>query len=373
MSIALHGNLRDFGIAEVFQLIGQQRKTGTLVVGEGAEAVALVFDEGRVVCGGAASQATPGESLGRQLVRCGHLTRDRLESLIRESARSARPVADLLRASGQIAPAVLAEIQDLLTRETVFDIMRRKSGEFHFSAEAVEHDTPPERLLGAEQILMDGLRMLDEWQTFAAAVPSEELVFRRVGDLESSRVWARTGGEERTESIERVLKLIDGRLNVRRVIDLSRIGTFEATRVLADLRQAGLIEPCAEEPRRVPKPAASPRSILPGVRTLAASVVPFVLLIWLGAIALGHGAATPAPSGTPLPDRFMARVGVAQEADLLRELVQLHFFETGSYPASLEEMAERAAEAGRSLTPTRLAAYHYAVRGDDVVLLPPMN
>ncbi|HKK52381.1 MAG TPA: DUF4388 domain-containing protein, partial [Myxococcota bacterium] len=34
-SVALHGNLRDFGIAEVFQLIGQQRKTGTLeVVGE---------------------------------------------------------------------------------------------------------------------------------------------------------------------------------------------------------------------------------------------------------------------------------------------------------------------------------------------------
>ena len=54
MSIALHGNLRDFGIAEVFQLIGQQRKTGTLVVGEGARSILLVFDEGRVVRGGPA-------------------------------------------------------------------------------------------------------------------------------------------------------------------------------------------------------------------------------------------------------------------------------------------------------------------------------
>ena len=35
MSIALRGNLRDFGIAEVFQLIGQQRKTGILEI-EGA-------------------------------------------------------------------------------------------------------------------------------------------------------------------------------------------------------------------------------------------------------------------------------------------------------------------------------------------------
>jgi hypothetical protein len=30
VSVGLSGNLRDFGIADVFQLIGQQRKTGVL-------------------------------------------------------------------------------------------------------------------------------------------------------------------------------------------------------------------------------------------------------------------------------------------------------------------------------------------------------
>ena len=30
MGVALRGNLEDFGIADVFQLIGQQRKTGVL-------------------------------------------------------------------------------------------------------------------------------------------------------------------------------------------------------------------------------------------------------------------------------------------------------------------------------------------------------
>ena len=53
MSVALHGNLADFGIAEVFQLIGQQRKTGTLVVEGGGGSIFLAFDEGRVVCGSA--------------------------------------------------------------------------------------------------------------------------------------------------------------------------------------------------------------------------------------------------------------------------------------------------------------------------------
>lgn len=373
MSIALHGNLRDFGIAEVFQLIGQQRKTGTLVVGEGGDAVCLIFDEGRVVTGGAVEAGSTGGSLGRQLVRSGYLTREQLRELEQESARSARPIPDLLLASGRLERAELDEVRDLLTRETVFDIMRRKSGEFHFSAESVDHDLPQERLLGAEQILMDGLRMLDEWQTFSAAVPSEELVFRRLGSVEASRALAQGGNDERMAQIERVLGLVDGRLTVRRVIDLSRIGTFEATRVLAELRQAGMIEVGGEAVRRVPRRRVEPASILPSVRTAFATIVPFAILALLAAGAFETGAASRNLPGTAIPDRTTERIGSASERALLRQLLEVHFFETGAYPQRLEEVAERADAAGFALTPARLAAYYYAVRNDEVVLLAPMD
>ena len=49
MTVALHGNLRDFGIGEVFQLIGQQRKTGVLEVRGQQGEVELRFDAGGVV------------------------------------------------------------------------------------------------------------------------------------------------------------------------------------------------------------------------------------------------------------------------------------------------------------------------------------
>lgn len=374
MSIALHGNLRDFGIAEVFQLIGQQRKTGTLVVGEGREAVALRFDEGRVVMGEAVDAASESGTLGRQLVRAGFLTREQLADLERESARSARPLTDLLLASGRIDRADLDEMRDLLTRETVFDIMRRKSGEFHFSAEPVEHDVPSERLLGAEQILMDGLRMLDEWQTFVAAVPSEDIVFRRLGSVEASRAFAEGGGDARLAQVERILGLIDGRLTVRRVIDLSRLGTFEATRVMAELRQAGLIEVGHEAGRPAPRRRAKSETRLPPIRAIGATAVPFVLLalIALQGVESGGGAWAGVP-GSPIPDRVMDRLGDASERELVRQLLEIHVFETGTHPARLEELASRASLAGTSLTPARLATYYYAVRNDEIVLLPPMH
>lgn len=373
MSVALHGNLRDFGIAEVFQLIGQQRKTGTLVVGEGGDSVFLGFDEGRVVMGGAVDTTTEGGSLGRQLVRSGYLTREQLGDLVNESARSARPLPDLLLAGGRMDPKDLDEIRDLLTRETVFDIMRRKNGEFHFSAESVVHDTPRERLLGAEQILMDGLRMLDEWQTFSAAVPSEETVFRRVGTLESSRAIAQGGGDDRLGYVDRVLSLIDGRLNVRRVIDLSRIGTFEATRVLAELRQAGLIEVGVEEVRRTPRRRAKPASLWPQVRTAVATAVPFLVLAMLAATMHDREGAAGGLPGAAIPDPLAQRIGTGSEVELVRQLVERHFFATGAYPKRLEEIGEGAMQAEDSLTPARLADYYYAVRDDEVVLLAPMD
>lgn len=371
MSVALHGNLRDFGIAEVFQLIGQQRKTGTLVVGSGTESVWLKFDEGHVVSGGGVDDGEDGGSLGRQLVRAGHLTREQLDGVVRESMRSARPIADLLVASGRIERDELDAVRDLLTRETVFDIMRRRGGEFHFSAEAVDHDTPPDRLLGAEQILMDGLRMLDEWQTFSAAVPSEEAVFRRTGSLEASRALAHGDGSDRLGSVERVLGLVDGRLTVRRIIDLSRIGTFEATRVLAELRQAGLIEVGSEEVRRPVRRAARPVSVLPTLRAVVASAVPFVLLGALSLSALGGGAQRIA--GTALPDPFSSRLGGVQERERVRQLLEVHYFEHGRYPDRLEALAEAPLVTGTSLTPARLADYYYRVDGDEVVLLAPME
>ncbi len=49
MSMALHGNLRDFGIGEVFQLIGQQQKTGFLSVEGKDRELRIAFEQGSVV------------------------------------------------------------------------------------------------------------------------------------------------------------------------------------------------------------------------------------------------------------------------------------------------------------------------------------
>jgi len=375
MSVALHGDLKDFGIAEVFQLIGQQRKTGTLVVEGDGESIFLAFDKGCVVRGGPVGLRSEREPLGPQLVRSGYLTREQLENLQRESERSARPLSDLLLASGLIEAGTLDEVQHLLTKETVFDVMRRKNGQFHFTAEHVAHNTKKENLLGAEQILMDGLRMLDEWQTFANIVPSPDAIVTRTGDLESVRSLTQGDSRSRLAQAERVVQLIDGRLSVRRVIDLSRIGTFEATRALAELRQAGVIDLVAapRQTRRSEARQARRIRVLPLLRTALATVLPFVALGLMLAQGLSLTDGAGGLAGSPIPDRAVNQLGGRYESGLVRGLLETRYFERGAYPASLEEIADEAASVSRSLTPSRLAAYYYVVRDDEVVLLAPVQ
>ena len=73
MSVALRGELGDFGIAEVFQLVGQQRKTGLLKIRNGRKRAVIAFDRG-VVAWGHGPSSTEHVAVVGQLVREGQIT-----------------------------------------------------------------------------------------------------------------------------------------------------------------------------------------------------------------------------------------------------------------------------------------------------------
>ena len=71
--MALEGTIKDFGLADILQLIGIQRKTGVLTLRNEKESVSVQFRDGQVV--GADTQLCPLEDrLGAVLVRTGKIT-----------------------------------------------------------------------------------------------------------------------------------------------------------------------------------------------------------------------------------------------------------------------------------------------------------
>jgi hypothetical protein len=369
MSVALRGNLKDFGIAEVFQLIGQQRKTGDLELSCKRERIQLVFDQGKVVSAAPAGDR-PHEALGEMLVRCGRLTREQVEQARRECEPAAQTLPQLVSSRGMIDEVSLAKIDDLLTRETIFRVLRWEDGSFDFSSrEQVEHGRSHESLLGAEQILMDGLRMVDEWQSFADQVPSDDLIFQRTGRFDDYRSAQGDLPRRQLELAERVFRLVDGRLAVRRIIDLSLLGTFDATRVLADMRRVGVIEPLDPDGVRLLRRQRR-RIVLPrdSARGWVAALLPLVML--LGLVLASW---RPAPSVSDFDGFEIERPGLAFMRDAHRVRAAQHALDAfryldGRWPEDLAELE------ARGLLPPALASeethpYYYVVRDGDALLL----
>jgi len=362
MAIALHGNLRDFGIGEVFQLIGQQRKTGVLQVrGTDAE-VELRFEGGCVV---SASPVGTHEdaALGEMLVRCGVLPCERLAELDAKRANAgAQPGA---RFAAAVPTEQFTEIQDLLTRETLFDLLRWDDGSFRFVAQSVVHDRPTESLLGAEQVLMDGLRMVDEWRAFESESPAESTIFRRRGGLEEYRRSPAARASRWPRETERLLMLIDGRSSARRVIDLSRLGTFLGMRILVDLSRAGWIDAVRTRESRVA--AAAARGELIGARRFAAQIGPFALLALLALLAWLPLHRAGAAAGAPILREPLAEARARFSTARLRHLVLAERLVQGRWPTALDQVPDWP-EDGDALTVREAGAY-YVGRGP-IVLAP---
>lgn len=372
MSIALRGNLKDFGIAEVFQLIGQQAKTGVLEVSGEQGSVELRFDRGHVV---SAAPIGGGEhaALGDMLVRCGVITREKLEELQKECSASVQTLPRVALESGAVSSGDLAAIEDLLTRETIFDLLRWTGGSFHFRAESVSHERERGSLLGAEQILMDGLRMVDEWRTFAEQVPSADMVFQRSGSFDAFRKRMQRESPRKVAAAETLFALVDGRLPVRRVIDLSRLGSFEATRILAELRKAGCLAPLDPEQlararrRRLRAPLLAARR----APALIALGLPFLLLGGLLAATALERPAAPAGSGLPLPPEASEEARSAFETRQVRNALEAYRLARGVWPEHLEDLVSEGFLDRAALTPASGRPYYYMRHGEDFLLLPP--
>ncbi len=367
MSVGLNGNLGEFGIAEVFQLIGQQRKTGALELARENESVQFLFDRGAVVSA-APVGSRPHAALGEMLVRCGQLTRERVDQLYRECDAGAQLLPRLAVAREWISQRDLEQIEDLLTRETFFTVLRWSAGTFRFVAQDVEHPRRFGELLGAEQILMDGLRMMDEWQSFAELVPSEDIVFGHSGGFAAyaSRLEAASGPQR--DEAERVFDLVDGRLAVRRIIDLSRLGTFDAMRILAGLLSAGSIEEVDAGGGR--RPRAEPRrsSVRRGsVRGWLGGLLPLSLLV-CAAVASLNGIWPAATEGFSIRRDALETARAAYAARRLRHALDDHRLRVGRYPLELSELHALPSDA---LASSRGANYYYAPREDGAVLLAP--
>src|SRR5881227_510401 len=177
--MALEGTLRDFSLADIFQLIGLQRKTGVLTLRTKEDAVTVTFLDGKVV--GADSQSHRLENrLGHVLIKSGLLTPDQLGRALEIQKETLQRLGFILTHYGIISADSLRQAIQLQILQIVYRLFRWKDGDYHFSQETtIEYDRDNVVPITAESILMEGARMIDEWPIIEKRIRSYDMVFRK--------------------------------------------------------------------------------------------------------------------------------------------------------------------------------------------------
>src|SRR5262245_8716165 len=138
--MALEGTLKDFSLADIFQLIGIQRKTGVLTLRSSDDVITVSFQDGSVVS--ADSQKKKLEDLlGSVLVKSGRLTEEQLLGALRSQKRTLQRLGHILIQSKMITHEQLSQALALQVTQVVYRLFRWKDGDYQFKQESViEYD-----------------------------------------------------------------------------------------------------------------------------------------------------------------------------------------------------------------------------------------
>jgi hypothetical protein len=335
--MALQGNLDDFSLPEILQLIAVQQKSGVLKLTSGDDVAVIFFEVGKIVST-RDRRRNAKDPLKPFLVRTGHLTEAQMKQIETIEAESRRELTDILltgsyMTSDDLSLAVEQQIQD-----TLHQLLTWKTGSYHFSGDA---RTVPKFAvnvrLNTEGLLMESMRRIDESARYRETFTSLAMVLRPKPLASPPR--------ELAPQTQRVLTLVDGLRPLRDILAQSRLVEFEAYEALHHLLDLGVIEISLSA-----APAPKVTSIAPERATSdAVPSTPAVVVIGIAAVVLAGSLAFGAlvsgfrarvEQAAPGTAPAAAEIATVDEAARVSLALETYRRVRGSYPPDLGALAK---------------------------------
>lgn len=246
--MALRGDLRDFSLTQLLNLVGLAKKTGALSLGEGNSQATVYFKEGMLVHASLDGQAP---NLRNLLERGGKINETQ-SHLLPQEARSDKEWGLLLINTGLINRADIIEAIRRHTLETVYRLFTWTEGSFLFEPNVLPPDDKITVLIHLENVILEGNRRVGEWKRLEEELPDLGMALRFT-----------TQPEVRLKRIElspdewRVVSSIDPSRSIQEIAQAHSLTDFQIRKIVYGLFSAGLVELI---PRVKPKvPVALPR------------------------------------------------------------------------------------------------------------------
>ncbi len=233
--MALKGNLRDFTITQLLNLISLAQKTGTLTVEGPNETASVSFREGKLAF---AQIGKEDSSLANVLYKANLLTKNQY-NIINERGRgmSDKELGLLLINASYISQNdILRSLQELFIGN-VNRLFTWVEGLFRFENDILPPDDKITVRINLENLIIEGSRRLREWEQLQDEIPSLDMALKFV---ERPNVNIR----DVNLSVEewRVVSYINPKNSMRQIARANKLNDLEIRRIVYGLLQAGLVE-----------------------------------------------------------------------------------------------------------------------------------
>ncbi len=376
--MALEGTIRDFGLPDIFQLIGLQRKTGILTLRNEKDTVTVTFENGMVVMADSSAKRLE-DRLGGVLVKQGRLSKERLEEALQTQKATLQRLGHVLTTQNHITDTDLREALLVQVSQIVFKVFRWRDGEYHFApTDAVEYDHEHFSPLSTDFIIMEGIRMVDEWPIIEKKIPSLDIVLRPVVD--PSLIEVKAEGEDEgsratpsnkirlSPQEERIFRRVDGTRTVQGIIDITGLPEFDTCRTLFDLLNRNLITTVGRGAQAAPEAGR----VSPGPSAAAGHAIVAGLLV-VATLSAGFRWSSPfavtglAPFVSESRDKVLNGV-VRTRLQRLDAAVQAYQLLVGTAPRTLEDLALAGLVDRSYLKDPWARPFHYALTQEGYLL-----
>ena len=338
--MALQGTLKDFSITEIIQLIGQQLKTGVLKIRRGKDVVEIYFVDGMIVHVYSNYRGKK-DLIGEILVKAQLITEEQLERVLKIQKETLKYLGEILVELQLLTKDDVLKVISTQIYETIYDLFWWEDGTFNFDLKLVESYKKVPFALSTEQVLLNILRMVDEWSEIEKKIFSPHVIFKRTLGFEGKSFDAFPPQsylkEKLTSEQELIYNLIDGTRTVQEMIDRSLLGKFNTSEILVNLSEMGLIEKAGvRTPSLIKKVSmVNLRDAFAFMYYGAFLIFIFFLLIYFRPNFLHHfwdSKIVRVDIGTP------THLVYKTQLDRIKNALEVYYLEQGEYPSHLEDL-----------------------------------
>ncbi len=227
-NVTLTGVLGDLGVPDLLSFFNMFRKTGVLRFRLAGGNKDLYFQDGEVVF---ATSSFLEEDLGEILCGLGKIDRDSLQRLRRLANEKGR-LGKLLVEKGAATPKDLWLGTRQQVETIVYNLFTAHQGSFSFVAKALEKEEIVRLSMSTQNLIMEGLRRVDE----------RALFMRRIGSMEAIPVPGDRPPAELSPAARRMMLVIrEGKYDVRDLLRKSGVDEFEGIRCLYQMIEKGQV------------------------------------------------------------------------------------------------------------------------------------